>query len=614
MSEGRAPISSSRIAIGDIARHSFAIVRRGFDTDEVRSYLQSVSRNIEALEEREQELRDAVAEAEERAAHPVVDEATLTASLGQHSAQILRHAHEEAAKIVAQAQEGSATLLRETHTQVEELQANTEAASAERVAQVELLVANARQEAREESERILAEAVADGEAVIARAKDEGRALLEQVQEARRRVLSDLAARRRALGIQIEQLRAARDELTATVHGARDRVDGILAHLDRTDDQARAAALAVGEHYRLHGGEPDVAGDGDEAHEAVATGPLDQDALGDVVEDTPEGAPTALIRIEDMDTSSRDAATPDAAPSVDELFARIRAGAAESDDDAQRTDPGPASGAKAGPTAGSTTPAAPEAVSTTPAAPEARASAETLAATRAIPVVEPGSTGEPGSTEEPETPPGPDDPLIARRDELLGPVTARLSRTVKRTLGDDQNRLLDRIRSGPSLTIEDLLGTEDEQLDLFSSAVRGQLTEAFAAGTVFAGTGVGVPEGDAVERSSAALSRVVVTMLRRRIAEGSEEPGDRVGAAFREWRGERVDRLAGDYATQAFSAGVTAAGSDGKLRWVVTSRAGCSDCADNALAGAVSASESFPTGHLHPPAHSGCRCLVAPTDA
>src|SRR5580698_1191828 len=71
MADVRPPISSSRLVTGDIAKHSFAIVRRGFDTDEVRSYLQSVSRSLEALEEREQELRDAVAEAEERAAHPV---------------------------------------------------------------------------------------------------------------------------------------------------------------------------------------------------------------------------------------------------------------------------------------------------------------------------------------------------------------------------------------------------------------------------------------------------------------------------------------------------------------------------------------------------------------
>src|SRR5580700_6184728 len=180
MADVRPPISSSRLVTGDIARHSFAIVRRGFDPDEVRSYLQSVSRSLEGLEEREQELRAAVAEAEERAAHPVVDEATLTASLGQHSAQILRHAHDEAAKIVAQAQEGAATLLREAQAQANEIQAQSEGASAERVAEAELMVANARQEARYEVDRIRADAVAEAEAVIARAKDEGRALLEQV--------------------------------------------------------------------------------------------------------------------------------------------------------------------------------------------------------------------------------------------------------------------------------------------------------------------------------------------------------------------------------------------------------------------------------------------------
>src|SRR5271165_6416183 len=265
MAEGRPPISSSRIATGDVAQHTFAVVRRGFDTDEVRSYLQSVARSLETLEAREEELRAALAEAEERAAHPVVDEATLTTSLGQHSAQILRHAHEEAARIVVQAQERAATLLRETQSQVDELQARTEASAAERVVEVELLVANAEQEAREESERILSEAVAEGEAVVARAKDEGRALLEQVQEARRRVLADLASRRRALGIQIEQLRAARDEMAASVLGVRDKVDGILTHLERTDGEARAAAAAVGDQFRLHGADE---------------GPLDQDALDD----------------------------------------------------------------------------------------------------------------------------------------------------------------------------------------------------------------------------------------------------------------------------------------------------------------------------------------------
>ena len=278
MAEGRAPISSSRIATGDIAQHSFVVVRRGFDTDEVRSYLQSVSRSLEALEAREEELQSALAEAQQRADHPVVDEATLTASLGQHSAQILRHAHEEAARIVAQAQEGAATLLRETQRQVDELQARTEASSAERVVEVELLVANAEHEARVESERIIAEAIAAGEVIITRGKDEGRVLLDQVQEARRRVLADLASRRRVLGIQIEQLRAARDEMAASVHGVRDRVDGILAHLDRTDEEARAAAQGVADQFRL----------------GTAEMPHDQDEVGDATDAAPPTDPTPVV--------------------------------------------------------------------------------------------------------------------------------------------------------------------------------------------------------------------------------------------------------------------------------------------------------------------------------
>ena len=558
MPEGRAPISSSRIATGDIARHSFAIVRRGFDTDEVRAYLQSVSRSIEAFEEREQELRAAVAEAEERAAHPVVDEATLTASLGQHSAQILRHAHEEAARIVAQAQEGAATLLRETQSQVDELQARTEASAAERVVEVELLVANAEQEARVESERILADAVADGEAVIARAKDEGRALLEQVQEARRRVLGDLASRRRALGIQIEQLRAARDEMAASVLGVRDKVDGILTHLERTDEEARAAAAAVGDQFRLQGA------DG---------GPHDQDSTEDATGETPVAPPESGGEA-GGGSGEDDTGGATATPSVDELFARIRAGTG-------------AAGEPAAPEGGT----APTAVVPTEAAPTA--------------VVE-------AAPDEPA--PGPDDELIRRRDESLAPVTARLGRSIKRALGDDQNRLLDRLRNAPSLTIEELLGPEDEHRAAFVVAARSQLAEAFTAGAAFGGAGgAAAPEDGAVEQSAEGLAHVIVTMLRRQMADQGDELSDRVGAAFREWRGERVERLTGDYATQAFSAGVIAAAGDDKVRWVVTSASGCSDCEDNALAGAVSASETFPTGHDHPPAHSGCRCLVAPVD-
>jgi DivIVA domain-containing protein len=558
MPEGRSPISSARVTAGDIARHSFAIVRRGFDVDEVKTYLQTVARSIEVLEQREQELRTAVAEADERAAHPVVDEATLTASLGQHSAQILRHAHDEAAKIVVQAQEGASTLLREAQSRANEIQERSEGASAERVAEAELMVANARQEALVEVERIRLDAIAEGDAVVARAKDEGRALLEQVQEARRKLMTDLAGRRRALSIQIEQLRAARDEMAATVQGVRTSMDEILGQLERSDDDARVAAAAAGDQARVH----------------LPKGVIDPDqATGS------EGAEAREGR--------EDSALGGAAPSVDELFARIRAATNEASGESE----GPTSTAAEGGSG---------AVAT---AVEVRMEGEPDAAVE----------GEEESDDESE---GPDDALIAQRDALLSLISAQLSRHIKRALGDDQNRLLDVLRSTPNLGGETLLGAEDLHLAMFITAAQGHLAEAFTAGTVFAGVTEGtVPSGPAVEQAAAGLARTVVTMLRRRIADGSdggEEVAERVGAAFREWRGERIERLVGDFAVQAFSAGVAASSpSDGLVRWVLTSSNGCSDCDDNALAGAVPLAEGFPTGHAYPPAHSGCRCLVAP---
>ncbi len=574
MPEGRSPISSTRLTTGDIARHSFAIVRRGFDIDEVKSYLQTVARQFELFEEREQELRAAVAEADERAAHPVVDEATLSASLGQHSAQILRHAHDEAAKIVVQAQEGASTLLREAQSRANEIQEQSEGASAERVAEAELMVATARQEALAEVERIRLDALADADAVIARAKEEGRALLEQVQEARKRLMTDLAGRRRALSIQIEQLRAARDEMAASVQGARSSMDEILGQLERSDEDARAAALAAADQARLH---------------LPKDTPHDQEAPGEAA-----GAESASGSSNGSEGEQRDGGTEGGsgggAPSVDELFARIRA----------------ASGESAGVT---------QAVPVTSSEGGQEQSAGVTAVAVDATLEEEDDSGQASEVDDDE---GPDGALIARRDALLSPISAELARHIKRALGDDQNRLLDELRSTPNITGEALLGPEELHLSTFVSAAQGHLSDAFNAGSVFGGGDEGSrTEDGAVEQAAAGLARTVVTMLRRRISDGTdagEEVSDRVGAAFREWRGERIERLVGDFAVQSFSAGVAAAApSDGMVRWVMTSSTGCSDCDDNALAGAVPMAEGFPTGHAYPPAHSGCRCLVTPVD-
>jgi DivIVA domain-containing protein len=630
MSEGRpsiSSISSSRVATGDVAHHAFTVVRRGYDTDEVRSYLQAVARDIAELDQRREELRVAAAEADERAAHPVIDEATLTASLGQHSAQLLRHAHDEAARIVAQAQESSSTLLREAQSQVNEIQAQAEGHTAERVAEAELMVATAEQEARVEATRIHADAMAEADEMIARAKDEGRALLEQVQAARKRVLADMSTRRRALSIQIEQLRAARDEMAASIHGVRDSVDGILTDLQRSDEDARSAAAAAGDGARLRGIDdeplsddltggpvaagpfdgrteeaatteaapsPGTVGEGPPASDPATGGPTTQDPT---TAETPPVPPGVL-----SEEDSRDAAPVGDAPSVDELFARIRAGTG-TEVPAVVPEPAPS------------TPAAPESPEAPAASPSVPAKESPEATTQATQVVEPESE----VVEVTEVIDDPDQALIGRRNELISPITVQLSRHIKRALGDDQNRLLDVLRVAPTTEGEALLGPEDAHLAAFTAAAAGHLAEAFTAGTKFAGGKAAKgPTESAAEKSATGLARSVVTMVRRRIEEGTDAGEDvsaRVGAAYREWRGERIERLVGDCALQSFSAGVLAAVTKkGTVRWVMTSTEGCSDCDDNALAGPVTVAEGFPTGHAGPPAHAGCRCLVAPTSA
>ena len=326
--------------------------------------------------------------------------------------------------------------------------------------------------------------------MIARAKDEGRVLLEQVHEARKRVMADLAGRRRALSIQIEQLRAARDEMAASVQGVRGSIDGILAQLERSDDDARAAGLAAADQARLH-----------------------------LPKDLPEEEAVHTVE------AGEDPAHGGVTPSVDELFARIRAGtdATRGIEDAGRQ--------------------------SWPRWPRWPTAEEVDGADRGRRARRRGSSeGE-----------GPDQALVARRDELLSPISSQLSRHIKRALGDDQNRLLDVLRSTPSVGGEALLGPEDLHLAIFTSAAQGHLADAFVAGTVFARRdGGGDRSGPAVDQAASGLSRTVVTMLRRRIADGSdagEEVAERVGAAFREWRGERIERLVGDFAVQAFSAGV-----------------------------------------------------------
>jgi hypothetical protein len=211
--------------------------------------------------------------------------------------------------------------------------------------------------------------------------------------------------------------------------------------------------------------------------------------------------------------------------------------------------------------------------------------------------------------------------VDRRDELVGPIITALSRRLKRTLQDDQNDLLDRLRNNGSSWSVELLPDELEHLDAYTTAALPFLEQAATAGRVFVGDeSTGGPLTEHVVGVAADLAGAIVGPLRRRLADDGTGAADesavaeRVGGAFREWKGERIERLAGDYVIAGFSAG-SVAGSSQDIEWIVAAAPGatpCPDCDDNALNGPQPAGQEFPTGHRHPPAHSGCRCLLAPS--
>jgi DivIVA domain-containing protein len=635
MPDERLTISSSaRVHPDEVARHTFGTQRRGFDPAEVRSFLEQVARELVAGADREQDLRRALSEAENRAANPVLDESTLTAALGLETARVLRSAHEAAAELVGRAENDAARMRAQAQEEAEQLQRHTEQSAHDRTAEAEAVATELRRRAHEEATSRVEGAKLEAEALVTQTRAECRAMVQEAQELRARVLADLGRRRRVLHSQIEQLRAGRERLAETIGDVRSAVDQITDELFQAEDQARLAAEAAG-RQAAQGELPD--------------GTLEATSDG--------GGPGATATPGDPDTRQ----------TVEELFARLRA-ETEAGSTFDATAPGPASGpvsdapASDAPTSDAPTSELPvsvvpvtdeplESVRILPAAPapaptQPRAKAAPDNARRGKTSAPPSRPAEPpmrdakasSGAHDPGGSGGSDagegasasadvaiepvvDPLVAQRDEVLDPLVATLARRLKRALQDDQNDILDRLRAKGGWAPGVLL-SEDDHARRYVHAVADQLTEAARAGATFAGGKA--DEAPGVDDVAVSMASEIVAPLRRRLerAGPSVDEGDEsalvelVGAAFREWKGARTERLAGDQTVFAFARAALAAVPPGTvLRWVVDDDvAECPDCDDNALAGPVPSREDFPTGHAHPPAHAGCRCLLVPANA
>lgn len=211
----------------------------------------------------------------------------------------------------------------------------------------------------------------------------------------------------------------------------------------------------------------------------------------------------------------------------------------------------------------------------------------------------------------------DDIARAARSDVLDQLQRELGRKVKRALQDEQNDVLDRLRTVKGRpAASEVLPSAADQIAALATTLRPPVDAAFAGGRA----AIGASTHDAIAPASMVdgLAAAMVERLHQKLVEAIDESGSdeaavtqRLGARYREFKGQELDAVVGDTLAAAWALGVFDGAKSGTtLRWVPSEVGRCPDCDDNALEPTVRG-ESFPTGQPHPPAHPGCRCLLVP---
>lgn len=595
---------------------AFRTSLRGYDATQVRAFLATVDEHVRALRAHNEDLQRRLRDAEDRVANPVLDESQKAALLGDETSRILRSANEAAAEIRSHAEEHVERVVQQARDDSARLTAEASSILEVRRAAAEAEAAEILRAANAEAARLVADATAAATEALTTAQAEATATVENAKNERNETLSDVRKRRRLANIQVEQLRAGRERLLKAYEVVRSTLDEVTSELNIAEHEAKAAADSVGRRM------------------AAAIDPLQADSLASApFLDTPPPPPKPAIGVpterkpQPSDTSSpeevpgrphrkgkkgaRPPVQPEPAPPVP------TAAAPEPPRDPNK------------PKIGDTRPAAP------PPAPPVEVKVEEPKAEEPTPEPKPKPEPEPKQdtaaattelfdrirAEQPAAPSVASERARAR-NAACGGLEEVLVRRLKRQLQDEQNVVLDRMRSKRGAVSADVaLGTEAEHFGRYVEIVAPALTRAAEAGAKAAGAKAVGADVAAVVANDFAME--LVLPIRRRLDEslheavvGGDDQGatsDRVSAAYREAKTQRVARLTTEWLVAAWSVGVHAAAEPGApANWAQDpEHPCCSDCDDNSLAGVVPVGAAFPTGHLHPPAHPGCRCVVVP---
>ena len=595
-----------------VSAASFNVSRRGFDQTEVRDFLRMVSAEMARLQERERFLESELKAMQTRgmSAPGMLDEELVTTLLGEEAARVLGTAREASSQIRLRAEEAATRLVKEASSDATRL----------------------REEAELEAVRRREDAAADAEAEIELAKQQGRDMVNEAREYREKVLTELARRRELAREQIEQLIHNRDRLLNAFERARLATDDVMTGLVSVDHdlpreyinlapttgpvptivlervveafkEAEAEApeaIELFDHTKLEEIEPEVTPE--VVQEVVEETPVVEiEVVEAIVEPTAVVEPAVVVEDEKsnvVNLFSKERPRPETSvevnpehPSVDKtvapkneanaqavenLFARLREATVD------KAASNAVSGGKV----------------VEPRKSTKKAEVVKEAATTVAPVQPMHDAG-----------------AFARRDEVLAPVVVAMSRKLKRVLADEENEVLEHLRGKKNaLTIEAMVGELEVHAKRYGDAISEDIMAAAK------GAAKSAKATDVIPTVDVLIGVQLVKPLRDRLAKAIEQNGtDRVAMAkalrgvYRQWKSQHIDEQVDDIACLSYSRGFFAGVKPGtQVCWMVDPNGPeCPDAEDNSLAGCIALGKEFPTGNLHPLAHAGCRCLLAP---
>lgn len=630
----------------EIEHRPFAPVKKGgIDEASVRGFLRQVAAFVEQQEAQAQAREEAferqISQLREQLEHPSVPTGQqLVELVGDEVARTLRTAQESSDEMRAKAEERALRIVRDAQDEAHRI----------REEQLEHANENAR-------------------AMVESARERGREMVGEARALRERVIADLNRRREALQEQLQALRTGREELAATYRTLKqtfDEADNAFArfeagrpfdavHVDVPPPPllppepperhepiepieqragARVGALEIGELPATD--TPVEEGVVEDAAAAPAAEPIPEPEPKPEPKPEPMPEPAAAVPTEPEpepepepkpeppaspppsprppSSAPSPSATPapgPVTPDLDEIFKRIRAGRV-----GDAGAPPPDRPTRPAPDAGDQSEASSRGGISTVAGTMAAPASSAGPATRTLTIAREEEAASDPADDDPTT--AADGQALAVRDELLADVAVDAARSYKRALQDEQNELLDRLRrQRRGVSVEKLLPPLVDQVSSWADVLAPSLDRVYVEARASA---AGEPPaiGSAPRRLVAAMAETLVSPLRDRVTAAVVESTDsdpdaiaqRIGARYREWKGQELDARIGDVLAATYARAVYDAAPEGsRLRWIPADRGKCSDCDDNALEPTLRGNR-FPTGQPFPPAHPGCRCLLA----